>query len=265
MRERIQCGGEWIERHKLATLLLIFFSSMAAIGFHQVYNEYKVATRQPPLDRLVMLAPSSPTAQPRTITGKVVEVTDGDTLTVLDDHNRQHKVRLDGIDAPEIAQAYGDKAKKSLSDLVLGKTVTVTRSKVARNGWIVGKVTLSGRDINLEQIRRGYAWFYRAYAKELSRDDATAYEQAEAIAREKQLGLWAGPEPIAPWDLRAAQRGQSAEAELEGAQIVGDRSSKIYHAPNCPDYSKVAERNQVVFATEAEAEAAGYRKAKNCP
>jgi len=265
LRERIQRVGEWIEHHKLATLLLIGLCLATALGVTQVYLEYQIATQRPPLDRLVMRATSSSTAQPRTITGKVVYVADGDTLTVLDDHNRQHKVRLDGIDAPESAQAYGDTAKKSLSDLVLGKTVTVTRSRVARNGWIVGKVTLSGRDINLEQIRRGYAWFYRAYAKELSRDDATAYEQAEAIAREKQLGLWAGPEPIAPWDLRAAQRGQSAEAELEGAQIVGDRSSKIYHAPNCPDYSKVAERNRVVFATEAEAEAAGYRKAKNCP
>jgi len=221
--------------------------------------------RLPPPDSLVMLATPSPTAQPRTTTGKVVYVADGDTLTVLDDRNRQYKVRLDGIDAPEIAQAYGDAAKKSLSDLVLGKMVTVTRSKIAREGWIVGKVTLSGRDINLEQIRRGYAWFYRAYAKELSPEDATAYEQAEAKAREDHLGLWAGAEPIAPWDLREAQRGQSAKTELEGTQIVGDRSSKIYHLPNCPDYSKVAERNQVVFATEAEAEAAGYMKAKNCP
>src|SRR5215475_14714403 len=167
-------------------------------------------------------------ATAQTIAGKVVARADGDTLTVLDDQQRQYKIRLVGIDAPESAQAFGDKARKSLSDLVRGKTVAVTNSKVVRNGWIVGKVTLAGRDINLEQIRRGYAWFYRAYAKELSRDDATAYEQAEAIAREKQLGLWAGPDPIAPWDLRAAQRGQSAEAELEGAQIVGDRSSKIY-------------------------------------
>ncbi|HKE03664.1 MAG TPA: thermonuclease family protein [Blastocatellia bacterium] len=225
-----------------------------------------------PSEKLVMLAPSSPTPtaaaqQPQTITGKVVAIADGDTLTVLDANKQQHTIRLVGIDAPEIIQAFGDKAKNSLSDLVRGKTVTVTNSKVARNGWIVGKVTLNGRDINLEQINRGMAWFYRAYAKELSQGDATVYEQAEARAREKRRGLWSEPGPLAPWDLRAAQRGQSAETELEAAssQIVGDRDSKIYHRSDCPDYSKVSERNRAMFATEAEAVAAGYKKAKNCP
>ena len=205
-------------------------------------------------------------AQPQTITGKVVAISDGDTLTVLDASKQQHKIRLVGIDAPEIIQAFGEKAKNSLSDLVRGKTVTVSNLKVARNGWIVGKVTLSGRDINLEQIRRGYAWFYRAYAKDLSRADATAYEQAESRAREERRGLWSEPGPLAPWDLRAAQRGQSVETELEAAssQIVGDRDSKIYHRSDCPDYSKVSERNRAMFATEAEAVAAGYKKAKNC-
>src|SRR5262249_37635243 len=100
-------------------------------------------------------------AAAQTITGKVVAIADGDTLTVLDDQKREYKIRLVGIDAPESAQAFGEKARKSLADLVRGKTIAVTNSKVARNGWIVGKVTLSGRDINLEQIRRGCAWFYR--------------------------------------------------------------------------------------------------------
>jgi len=213
---------------------------------------------------LFALLPSA-IAQPQTITGKVVAISDGDTLTVLDASKQQHKIRLVGIDAPEIIQAFGEKAKNSLSDLVRGKTVTVSNLKVARNGWIVGKVTLSGRDINLEQIRRGYAWFYRAYAKDLSRADATAYEQAESRAREERRGLWSEPGPLAPWDLRVAQRGQSAKTELEAAQIVGDRNSKIYYRSDCPDYSKVAEANRETFQSEAAAVAAGYRKARNCP
>jgi endonuclease YncB( thermonuclease family) len=206
-------------------------------------------------------------AQQRTISGKVIVVEDGDTFTILDTENRQHKIRLDGIDAPESAQAFGDKARQSLSDLVRGKTVAVTSFRMARNGWIVGKVTLDGKDINLEQIRRGYAWFYRRYANELGQLDARAYELAETDARDRGRGLWAGPGPIPPWELRAAQRGQSAEWELEAgdARIIGNRSLMIYHKPDCPDYDKVAERDRVSFKTEAEAEAAGYKKARNCP
>ena len=92
-------------------------------------------------------------AQPQTITGKVVGVSDGDTITVLDASKRQHKVRLDGIDAPESSQDFGSRAKQSLSDLVFGKTVTVLGSKKDRYGRTLGKVMLSdGKDINLEQI-----------------------------------------------------------------------------------------------------------------
>ena len=82
----------------------------------------------------------SAAAQPQTITGKVVAISDGDTLTVLDANNRQHKIRLDGIDAPESSQDFGSRAKQSLSDLVFGKTVTVISSKKDRYGRTLGKV-----------------------------------------------------------------------------------------------------------------------------
>src|SRR5262245_49872803 len=120
----------------------------------------------------------------QTITGRVVAIADGDTLTVLDASQQRHRIRLDGIDSPESNQAFGDKAKKSLSDLVFGKTVTVASSKTGRYGCIVGKVMLNGKDINLEQIRRGCAWFYRKDADEMSRIDAKMYELAETDARE---------------------------------------------------------------------------------
>jgi len=94
----------------------------------------------------------SATAQPQIITGKVVSVSDGDTVTVLDEQRRQHKIRLDGIDAPESSQDFGSRAKQSLSDLVFGKTVTVISSKKDRYGRTLGKVTIDGRNINLEQI-----------------------------------------------------------------------------------------------------------------
>jgi endonuclease YncB( thermonuclease family) len=94
------------------------------------------ATLPPPTNLAVLIALSSPTPtlisdneptwQPQTITGKVVGVSDGDTITILDSGNRQHKIRLEGIDAPESNQGYGSRAKQCLSDLVFGKTVTVT-------------------------------------------------------------------------------------------------------------------------------------------
>jgi endonuclease YncB( thermonuclease family) len=211
----------------------------------------------------------SASAQPQTITGKVVGVSDGDTITVLDASNKEHKVRLLGIDAPESNQDFGSRAKQSRSDLVFGKTVTVTSEAKDMYGRVLGDVTLDGRNINLEQVRRGFAWFYRFYAKELRTEDVKAYDQAEAQARKEKRGLWAGPSPVPPWEFR--QSGKAAKAP--GAKptttatgpIIGNRTSKIYHMSNCPDYNKVSERNRVPFKTEAEAQAAGYRKAKNCP
>jgi endonuclease YncB( thermonuclease family) len=86
------------------------------------------------------------------ITGKVIGVSDGDTITVLDEQKRQHKIRLDGIDAPESNQDYGSRAKQSLSDLVFGKTVTVTSAKRDRYGRIVGQVLCDGKSANIEQF-----------------------------------------------------------------------------------------------------------------
>src|SRR5262245_21577373 len=91
-------------------------------------------------------------AQPPSITGKVVGVSDGDTITVLDDQKRQRKICLNWIDAPESSHDWGSRAKQSLSDLVFGKTVMVVSSNRVRYGCVFGKVTLDGKDINLEQV-----------------------------------------------------------------------------------------------------------------
>jgi Metal binding domain of Ada len=113
-------------------------------------------------------------------------------------------------------------------------------------------------------------WFYRQYAKELSPEDANAYERAEIAAKEEHAWLWRDPAPTPPWLFRRGER--VAEVKAPGGKpttsaigpIIGNRNSKIYHLPNCPDYLKVSERNRVSFESEAEAEAAGYRKARNC-
>jgi endonuclease YncB( thermonuclease family) len=102
-----------------------------------------------------------------TITGKVVAVADGDTITVLDADKVQHKIRLGGIDAPEKGRA----SKRSLSDLVYGKTVVIDTDKTDRYGREVGKVLVDGVDANLEQVQRGLAWHYKAYQREQPPDN----------------------------------------------------------------------------------------------
>ena len=93
----------------------------------------------------------------QTIEGKVVGISDGDTLTVLDAGRKQHKIRLSGIDAPEKAQPFGQRSKENLSQLVFGKHVVVDFGKTERYGRTAGKVVVDGVDANLEQVRAGLA------------------------------------------------------------------------------------------------------------
>ena len=110
-------------------------------------------------------------------TGKVIRVADGDTITILDPSNTQLKIRLNKIDAPEKAQAFGQRSKQHLSDIVFGRSVTVTWDEKDRYGRILGTVWLDGRDINLQMVRDGFAWHYKRY------DSTPAYAQASTASR----------------------------------------------------------------------------------
>lgn len=154
----------------------------------------------------VSLALLSLVAHADTLTGRVVGISDGDTLTLLDMANVQHRVRLSGIDSPEKGQAYGKHCKESLSELAHGHAVTVESVKQDRYGRVIGKVFVGDQDINLEQIRRGCAWHYKKYQNEQILDDRLVYAEAEASAKAAKLGLWAEPEPLAPWAWRKARR-----------------------------------------------------------
>jgi endonuclease YncB( thermonuclease family) len=146
------------------------------------------------------------TAHAETITGRVVGVADGDTITVLDGDKVQHKIRLAGIDAPEKKQAFGQRSKESLSDLAFDKTVDVETSKRDRYGRQIGKVLVNGRDANLVQIERGMAWFYRQYQREQSSNDQRLYEAAEDAAKAAKRGLWRDADPVPPWEFRHNKR-----------------------------------------------------------
>ena len=135
-------------------------------------------------------------------TGRVVGVTDGDTITVLDAANQQHKVRLSGIDTPEKGQPFGQVAKQSLSDQVFDRQVIVETSKIDKYGRAIGKVKIGGTDINLEMIKRGLAWHFKRYQNEQPLDERLSYGAAENEARAASKGLWADSDPIPPWAWR---------------------------------------------------------------
>ena len=130
------------------------------------------------------------------IAGRVVRIADGDTITILDVANSQHKIRLCGIDAPESRQAFGQKSKQHLSSLVFGRDVRAKYKSRDKYGRILGTVFADGKDVNLEMIKAGLAWHYKRY------DATPAYAQAEFNAKEINLGLWADQNPIEPYQFR---------------------------------------------------------------
>ena len=141
-----------------------------------------------------------------TITGRVVGVADGDTLTVLTEDQRQVRVRLAEIDAPESRQAYGQRAKQALSSMVFGQRVQVQVQTTDRYGRTVGRVYVGDTDVNAELVRTGMAWVYRQYLRDQS------LLRLEAQARTAKVGLWAESSPTAPWKYRRAKRGSGGRA-----------------------------------------------------
>ena len=133
-------------------------------------------------------------------TGKVVGVTDGDTITVLRERE-QVKVRLVEIDAPEKAQPFGSKSKQALSDLVHGQEVRVVEKGQDRNKRTLGRINRGDIDINAEMVRQGMAWVYREYASKKS-----PLLDLEREAKKERRGLWANNDPVPPWEWRSRAR-----------------------------------------------------------
>lgn len=134
--------------------------------------------------------------------GEVVGVSDGDTITMLDRAKKEHKIRLLGIDCPELSQPHGMDAKKTMSALVLGKDVVVTTGKRDKYGRVLGSVYVLKPliNVNLKMIEKGWAWHYKEYS------DDKQLAKAEAAARKAKLGLWKDEMPTPPWEYRKSQR-----------------------------------------------------------
>ena len=126
------------------------------------------------------------------LTGYVIKVQDGDTMTVSTHEDNSVKVRLDGIDAPEIGQDFSQKAKRYLSDLVADKKITIVSKGEDQYGRLLGVVYVGKLNVNEEMVRQGLAWQYR-YNEEQN------YSNLQEEAQQKRLNIWSMENPVDPW------------------------------------------------------------------
>ena len=151
--------------------------------------------------RLLFLAAVAAALFAGDFTGKVVSITDGDTIRVMHDGVAE-RIRLWGIDCPESKQAFGTRAKQFTGDLAFGQIVSVRVKDIDRYKRTVAEIILpDGRNLNREIVRAGFAWWYQQYARR-----ETVLRDLENEARTAKRGLWADPEPVAPWEWRRVGR-----------------------------------------------------------
>ena len=194
--------------------------------------------------------------------GKVVGISDGDTITVLH-NNRGEKVRLYGIDTPEKRQDFGNKAKQFTSNMVFGKYVEVESVTKDRYGRTVGLVYINGQCLNEELVRAGFAWVYIKYCKKAICAD---WSRIEAAAKVNKTGLWSH-NPIPPWEFRHGKsRGSRADytkqADNQSLVYHGNVKSKVLHTPECRYYN--CKNCTAIFNNKEEAIRLGYRPCKLC-
>lgn len=132
----------------------------------------------------------------------VVGISDGDSMVVLENGKTRKRVRLATIDAPENGQDFGAAAKKNLSDLIYKKEVRIVPKTTDQYGRTIAEVFVGETNVNVEQLRKGFAWYYRAHKDQQSRSEREAYETAESLAKKERAGLWQDPNPTPPWNYR---------------------------------------------------------------
>ncbi|HSK08319.1 MAG TPA: thermonuclease family protein [Vicinamibacterales bacterium] len=200
------------------------------------------------------------------LSGVVTHVVDGDTLVVSTGSNGPVTVRLEGIDAPEGGQVFGDEARRQLRVLAFSQRTALLVKETDVFGRLVARVIVGSRDASEEMVRGGFAWHFTNY----SSDKVLA--RLEAQARQQRIGLWADGSPVPPWTWRDQKaRGRAKPppraapapdtAAVQGP-FHGNASSRIYHAPGCRDYN--CKNCTMVFATREQAESAGYRAHRAC-
>jgi endonuclease YncB( thermonuclease family) len=161
---------------------------------------------------LALLILGTSIANAQVLTGYVVSISDGDTLTLLVER-QQHRIRIAGIDAPEHFQPYGNRSRTNLSRYAFNQDAKAECYKHDIYGrdvctvWVRPygcrdcKLTL---DVGLAQVTDGMAWWDRNHVNEQSAEDRGSYESAETMAKLRRLGLWADTKPVPPWVWRHA-------------------------------------------------------------
>jgi endonuclease YncB( thermonuclease family) len=146
--------------------------------------------------------------------GRVVSIADGDTFTMLGEGNTQIKVRLYGIDCPEKSQAFGNVAKQFTAEKIFGKQVEIEEKDKDRYGRIIAIVHLQdGTTLNEELLKAGLAWHYTAY------DDNAKWQELQAAAQERRVGLWQDEDPTPPWEFRKNRRKNNKKKKKAQLQV----------------------------------------------
>lgn len=191
--------------------------------------------------------------------GKVVGVSDGDTITVLHD-GKGEKIRLYGIDCPEKKQAFGKRAKQFTSDMVFGKVVEVRPVTTDRYGRTIAWVYIDGTCLNEELLKAGLAWHFKRYSSERH------LGELETQARRQKAGLWSDPYPVPPWDfrhgIRAVTGSRSPPADEKAFVYHGNVTTKKFHRPSCRYYN--CGDCTATFHSREEAIQAGYVPCRVC-
>lgn len=178
-------------------------------------------------------------------TGKVIGVTDGDTIKVL--LNKETiTIRLEGIDAPESKQSFGNKSKQALSDIVFGMEVTIRKTGDDRYGRTLGVVIVGDVDANAKMVEDGWAWHFEKY------NDEERLAKLETEAREAKRGLWADTNPLAPWEYRARQKMPETKEGDPNALYWLNTSSNVRHNERCEHFKKT-KKGRLCKPTEGKA------------
>ncbi len=202
------------------------------------------------------------------LTGQVVAVHDGDTLT-MQSGSFLYKVRLSDVDAPEMGQVFGKQARQYTEQMVLGSWVRVNVALIDRHGRRVGEVIVEdGWVLNEELVHAGLAWYYRVHPVRNDR-----LQKLEQYAFSKKLGLWVEKDPLPPWEFRRESRIPQLPVTAEQVDydrifhygMVGNRRTKTVRWPACKKYRLSRPQQALIFHSLQQARELGFTPAKDCP